>query len=74
MSFIEDSWCVFTLFAVPVFPLRCKSRREPKTLGDRLLRLCTDKTVDEFTILKDEHRRYAGDLKTRRCLRVIVDI
>jgi len=42
--------------------------------GDDVFGLCADQTIDELSVSKDEHRRYAGDLKTRRSLRVVVDI
>src|SRR5215212_6773842 len=54
--------------------LRSKSASEFEALGNRFFRLCADQTVDEFAVFEDEHGGYAGDLKTRSCLRVLVNV
>ena len=55
-------------------PLRSKPGSEFEALGNRLFRLCADQTVDEFAVFEDEHGGYAGDLKTRSCLRIFVNV
>jgi len=36
--------------------------------------LHTNETVDELTVFEDEHGGYAGDLKTRRYLRIVINV
>ena len=49
-------------------------RRQPESLNDRLLRLCADQTIDQFSIFENQHRRNAGDLITRRGTRILINI
>ena len=49
-------------------------RSDLEALGDRLLGLRADETIDEFAVFENEHGRYARDLKTRSSLRVLIDV
>ena len=40
--------------------------------GDDFFGLCADQTIDELSVFKDEHGRYARDLETRRSLMIVI--
>jgi hypothetical protein len=45
-----------------------------ETRGDNVFRLCADEAVNKFPVFEDEQGRDALNLKTRRSLRVIVNV
>jgi len=51
-----------------------RSSSDSEALGNRLLGLNADDAIDELAVLEDEQGRYACDLKTRRCLRILINI
>ena len=63
-------WKSISVVLLLALSLRCRSQ----PTGDHLFRLCSNQTIDQFSVFKDQHRRNAGDLILARDLWIFVDV